>query len=158
MPGALTTSGRREVLAQQTGEAFIQLLTLSAPTLEQELYVCDDRRDLVSNGITYQRFPFEFTLPEDNGDTPGTAAITICNVDRQIVDAVRSIGAGPLTVEYSLVMVSEPDDVQAGPYMFTVREVDFDEVAVTGQLRYEDLLNEPYPADTYSPARTPGIF
>lgn len=158
MPGQLTTTGRRAVLAQQTGEAFIQLLRLDAPTLEQEIRVCDDRRDLVSNGQTYQRFPFEFTLPEDNGETPGTATLTICNVDRSIVDAVRVVGAGPLVVEYSLVMASEPDSIQAGPYFFTVREVDFDEMVVSGQLRYEDLLNEPYPADTYSPARYAGLF
>lgn len=61
-------------------------------------------------------------------------------------------------VTLSLVMASTPDTIEAGPFTFNLREVEYDAEFVSGNLLFEDILNEPFPADSFTPARFPGLF
>lgn len=63
-----------------------------------------------------------------------------------------------MTVDLSVVLASSPSTIEAGPYRFTLRDVMYDAAIVEGTMRFEDVLNEPYPADSFTPARFPGLF
>ena len=158
MGRSLSAAARRAIFAPQTGEVFAILLTLSHPSWSTQIRVNPSGADLVSGGETYQQFPFEFSLPADVGDAAPTVQLRICNIDRSIVQSVRSVTGDRITVTASIVLASSPDTVEAGPFTFTLRDVSYDAMVVEGTLAWEDVLNEPYPGDAITPNTLPGIF
>lgn len=158
MPRTLSNTARRALYAQETGEVFLLLLVISHPSLPAPIRVVNNSEDVVSGGFTYQRFPFELALPPESDEAPPTVTLRIANADRQIVQAVRSLAGEAMTVDLSVILASSPDTIEAGPYRFTLRDVSYDAAIVEGTLRFEDVLNEPFPADSFTPARFPGLF
>jgi hypothetical protein len=157
MARPLSSTALAAINAQSTGEAIIILLTLYHPDLEQPITVCNDAVDIVSNGITYQHFPFDITLADEKPDTPPQARLTISNVDREVIRAVRSV-RGRLSVDVAAVLASQPDTIEAGVYTFVLVNIDADVSTVTGTLVYEDLFSEPCPGDDITPTTFPGVF
>ena len=158
MPRTLSTAARASLFAQQTGEVFVQLLTLEHPDLVEPIRVCSDSIDTVSGGLTYQRFPFTITMPPEDEDAPPIVRLKIANADRTIVRSVRELSQNAMMVTLSVVMASSPDTIEAGPLEFKLRNVTFDAEFVEGELHFEDPLNEPFPADTFNPNTFPGLF
>lgn len=154
----MSTNAKKALFAAQTGECFLVILTLSHPVLPAPIRVVNNGEPIESRGETYQRFPFEIKMPDEDDQAPGRVTLRICNVDRQIVDAVRSLTGELLTVTMEIVLASSPDVVEAGPFEFSLRDARYDELVVEGELAYEDILNEPFPAATFTPNTTPGIF
>ncbi|MBE0598443.1 MAG: DUF1833 family protein, partial [Desulfuromonadales bacterium] len=105
----------------------------------------------------YQPFPFDIALPADRDDQISKVTLTIDNVDRAIVRAVRELASAP-TVTLEIVLASSPDVVEAGPFEFTLQDAGYDALTVSGTLGYEDILNEPFPAGAFVPAAFPGMF
>lgn len=156
MARSLSPAARQALFAQQTGEAIIILLTLTEASLPAPIRVCTAGEDVVSNGETYQHFPFEITMPDDTADAPPTVRLTIDAVDRQIIEAVRSVG-GAITVEMQIVFSSDLDQVEVIPGEFKLNEVEYSALTIEGTLSFEPILDEPYPADTFTPAKFPGM-
>ncbi len=156
MPRSISTLARSALNAQQTGEAFILLLGITAPDIVGVIRLARDSRDLVSRGNTYQRFPFDVEFPGESEDAPPVIRLAIANADRRIVEAIR-LTPGPILVVLEAVMASTPDIVEAGPFEFTLRNVDYDADQVSGSLHFEDLMNEPYPGASFTPALFPGL-
>ncbi len=146
-----------EVYKQETGEAFLVLLTISHDDLAQPIRVVNNQENITSNGNLFVAFPFEIELPGSGGNSLPEVTLRIDNVDRQIVQAIRSISGAP-TVTLEVIMASTPDVIEAGPYEFTLRNATYDALAVEGRLQFKDILNEPYPADSFTPSGFPGLF
>jgi hypothetical protein len=154
----LSSTARASIFAQETAEVWLFLLTITHPQLDQTLRFVNNLTDIVSRGQTYLGGPFELVLPDEvDEDQPPRVSISIDNVDRTIVEALRSISGAP-AITLEIILASSPDTVEAGPFDFTLRDATGDAVAVTGTLAFEDLLSEPYPAGTFSPANFPGLF
>ena len=156
MPRTLSPTARRALYAAQTDEQFVTLLRLSGTGIAT-IYVCDDAVDVVSRGDTYLAFPFRIDSPPENEDKLEASSLIIDNVDQQIVQAVRLITA-PMRVEMEVVLASAPDTVELGPVRFSLREVRYDALTIQGRLLHEDVLNEPFPADAFTPGSYPGLF
>ncbi|MBU0598807.1 DUF1833 domain-containing protein [Patescibacteria group bacterium] len=153
----LSLTARQAIFAQETAEVFLLLLTIDHDDLDAAIRVVNNAENITSNSLEYQAFPFEMNLPDDTEDALSQVTLTICNVDRQIVQAVRSISSPP-TVTLNVILASDPDTVEAGPFEFTMKSADYDALTVTGSLAAEDILNEPFPADRYTPNLFPGLF
>lgn len=154
----LTGQALSGVLARQTNEVYLVLLTLSHPSFAVSIRVTSDAVDTVSGGLTYQHFPFEIDLPGEDDSAPARVTLKIDNVDRRIYEEVRRIDSGdPIDVTFTVISASEPDAVQAGPFSFALRSVKATAAAVEGDLVYEDILNEPFPGVTFTPSRTPSL-
>lgn len=158
MPRTISAEARAAIFAQQTGEVFVVLLDLEHPAFTSPVRVCSDNRRVVSGGYAYDPFPFDITLPDETEDSPPRVSLRIDNVDRRIVSEIRRVSGAPVRVVVRVVLASSPDTVEAGPFEFALRDVTYDEQAVEGTLMYEDLLNEPFPADSFTPARFPSLF
>ncbi|MGH6879272.1 DUF1833 family protein [Hypericibacter sp.] len=149
----------RAAFAPETDEVFLQLLTIDHSSFSQPIRVVHNNEDVVSRGNLYTAYPFDITLPDDDGQKPPEVTVRIDNVARDIVLAIRMIPAGaPPTITLEVIMASTPNTVEAGPYGFTLRDVTADAAAVEGQITFEDILNESFPADEYTPASHPGLF
>ena len=154
----MTTAALKQLLfAEEMDEAIILLLTLNHSELATPIRVCSDAVDVISRGNTFISFNFNIILPLESGDTPPRAKLQIDNVDRQIIQTIRSISSAPqLTVE--IVRSGDLDTIEAQFLDFTLDNVTYNAMTVAGDLSFEDFLREPYPADTFDPARFPGGF
>jgi hypothetical protein len=154
-----TTSAalRQAVTAQQTHEAFLVLLEIDHSSMGAPIRVVNNNRPVGSGGDLYQAFPFQVKLPDERDDRMSTVTLRIDNVDQQIVAALRQL-SGAATVTLSVVLASAPDDVEAGPFSFTLSRASYDANAVVATLEYEDVLREPIPGDKFTPTNFPGMF
>ncbi len=153
----ITITAKQAIYSQQTSEVFLVLLTIDHADLGAPIRVVNNTVDIVSNGNTFIGFPFFIDMPQERDDQLARVTLTIDNVDRQIVTAVRSLTSAP-SVVMEIVLASDPDTIEAGPFSFTMRDVRYDSLVVEGELSFEDVLNEPYPGDSFTPATHPGLF
>jgi hypothetical protein len=154
----LSQPGIDAVFAQETDEAFVVLLTVAHAAIDPPVRVCLNGAQIVSNGNTFVPYPFDIRLPRRNGKEMPTVTLRIDNVDRSIVAALRAIDS-PATVTVEVVLADSPDVREAGPYVMTLRSARTPNPAeIFGELAYEDVLNEAWPAPTFTPNNFPGLF
>jgi len=150
-------AARQAVNAQETNEVFLLLLTLDHEDLAEPIRVVNNTEDVTSRGMTFVAYPFEIALPDEDPESVARVSLRIDNVDREIVRNLRAIQA-PLSVALEVVMASSPDTVEAGPFNMTLVAAEYDALTVTGELAFEDVLNEPFPGQSYVPSEYPGLF
>jgi hypothetical protein len=156
-PRLLTATARAALAAQETGEVFLQLVTITHEDLASTLYFVNNTVDIVSRGNTYLGWPFQITLPDEREDTMPTVQLVIDNVDRRIMEGIRLLPSAP-ALRLEVILASDPDTLEAGPFNFTVRGVEYDALVIQATLAPEDLLNEPAIAYTFAPKDFPGLF
>ena len=157
MSRILSTPAQQAIFAQETGDAFIVLLTISHAALPEAIRVTSDEVITVSNGETFVPFPFDLVLPNDIDSKSYRAKLVIDNVDRSIVQAVRSLATAP-GVLIQIVRAATPDVIEAQFVDFSLTNVTYDAYRVQGDLTVEDFTAEPYPATIFSPGLFPGLF
>lgn len=157
MSRSLSLAARQAVNAQETDEVFLLLLTLDHEDIAEPIRVVNNTEDVVSRGDTYIAYPFEITLPDEDPESVARVTLRIDNVDREIVRSLRGISS-PLLVGLEVVMAASPDVVEAGPFNMTLVSAEYDALTVTGELAFEDVLNEPFPGHAYVPSEYPGLF
>lgn len=142
---------------QQTDEVPLLILTIAHADLASPIRVVNNTENITSGGNVYVAFPFEIKLPNLSSEDMPRATITICNVDRQIVQAIRSISSKP-DITLSLILAGDPNTIEVGPYEFKLSGVSYDAFTVEGTLSYDNFLDEPYPGDKFTPGQFPGLF
>ena len=154
---SLSLATRQALMAQETGEVFLFLVALSHPSMITMRFV-NNQVDIVSAGETYMAFPFDLTIPDDSADELPRVQLAIDNVDRRIVEAVRTIFS-PATLTLKVIRAAEPDVAVAGPYVCALRNVGYNAMTVTGDLwPFEDVNNEIFPQHAFDPAHFTGLF
>ena len=153
----VSTAFKQAVNAQETGQAFIILLTIDHPDFTVPIRVSSDGVNTESRMDTFIAFPFDLRLPNDSEDSPPRAKLVIDNVSREIILALRAINSPP-TILMELVLSSNPDQVERDFPDFELAKVDYDAFTVSGDLTQEPFLNEPYPGDGFIPSKFPGLF
>lgn len=141
---------------QNTDEVWLTLLTIDSPELEAPLRFVNNNASVTSRGNVYIAFPFDLEFPGQDEENPGEARLVIDNIDRMIVNFIRTIIAPPkVTIE--VILASSPSTVEASFANMTLRNVTYDAKTVSGLLKFEDIVIEPV---TYAmtPERFPGQF
>ena len=157
LPGLLSESFLRSAFSQETDEVWLILLTLSHPDLTDDIRVVHNPETITSRGQDYIGFAFDLTLPSDTEDRAPVAELRIDNVSLEIAQAVRSISSAP-TVTIEIIRAADPNTVEISLTGFTLRNVRWDALAVSGSLALDDISIEPYPAGSFTPASFPGLF
>lgn len=152
-----TNTALGAINAQNTGEVFLTLLTLSHPDMPGDLHFVNNFENITSNGILFVAWPFDLPFPEVGSDTLPSLQLTIDNVDQSIAAAIQNI-ATPITVELVCVLASNPNQIEVGPLFLSLRSIKINLQQIAGTLVFEDLLNEPFPYETYVPGNAPGLF
>jgi hypothetical protein len=156
MARTLALASTRSLTAQETGELWLILLTITAPGLAAPIRVVGDTVDLASRGESFLAYPFEIDLPGDSAETVQRVRLRIDNVSREIVRALRAV-AEPPSVLVEVVRRDAPDVVEAS-FALSLAEATYDAATVEGDLVFEDVLNLAFPAGRYTPADYPGLF
>jgi hypothetical protein len=153
--------------AQQTDAAFITLLTITNANLVTPIRVCDDPnqvlplagvRGVVSRGEEFIFLPFLISLPAEDDTGIGKATLTIDNVSREIVLAVRNAASSKIYVKIEVVLSSDLNAPEVSMDNFILERTRYDAFTVTGDLSVEYYDLEPFPARRFTPSDFPGVF
>ena len=143
--------------ASETGEIPLFILVIEHTDITTLRFVANTE-DVTSDGNVYTAYPFQINIPLVDSDTQiPTAQLRIDNIDQAIVAAIRGLSTAP-TITASIILASTPDTVECGPYAFTLKNVTYNAIEITGTLGFEEILNEPFPGDTFNPQNFPGLF
>ena len=143
-------------LASSSEVAWLCLLTITAPGLAP-LYVVNNSEAVVSRGITFEPYPFAVTLPQDDSDTLPTVRLTISNIDRSIIEFVRSQPEAP-AIAIELVTSAYPDLVEKSLTFLKLTSVTYNALTVDGNLDVDNFLTQRFPSESYVPPLFPGMF
>lgn len=153
----LSAAAKKAIFSQETSEVFLPIITIQNVGIGLPLRFVANSQDIVSRGNTYLACPFQLALPDDADQAPPRVNLTIDNVALEITEAIRALVTAPL-LALEVILASSPDTIEAGPFNFTIRSAQYDATAVTAELVFEDVLNEPFPSATYIPKNFPGLF
>jgi len=162
----LSNSAKTALYAQQTEVAFIMLVTIDHDNFASPIRICNDPYELlpiagvhgiVSNGEEYIFLPFSINLPSQDDTGIARANISIDNIGREIVAAVRNADSA-LSISLSIVLSSDPDTEEVSITDFRLERVQYDALTVSGDISVEYFDLEPFPSRRFNPSDFPGIF
>jgi hypothetical protein len=145
MPRNLSDAALSSLLAQETSEAYLVLLTITDNNAVPHRFTSDSVDTYVDPGganIRYESFPFDIALPQNVENQVSTSTLTITNVDRRLIDEIRGQRL-PMNVNIQVVLSSAPDDVLAEFIDFKWRHINYDASTISGTLTLEDFMSEP---------------
>jgi hypothetical protein len=162
---------REAAFAQETGRVPIALITLSHPSLEDDIRISTDptqrieefTTDLdvvygtISNGLTYLFLPVRIKLPDETEDGPGDMTLEIDNIHRAYIEAIRTVFT-PISCQVDIVMDNALDTIDASWPEFNLTQIKYNDTIITGTLTIETLVTEPLSAYKFVPSYFPGIF
>jgi hypothetical protein len=151
----VTTVAEAFLVARQTDEPCLLLLTMTHPALETYRLV-RDAADIVSRGETFKAAWFEETWVNDDGNIP-RCSISVPNVDAEIGrKLLRQSVAPEITLE--AIMATDPDTPIMRVARLELRSLRVDPVAITGELVGKDHSAEPLGSIMVLPANFPALF
>lgn len=162
----LSNNARRAVFAQQTDVVFIVLLTITQPDLPDVIRIASDPyeilpnagvRGVVSRGEEYVYLPFDIKLPKADDTGVSKCKISIDNVDRSMVLAVRT-ATSALRITVEVVLSSDVNNVELSLPDFQMDRAEYDAFTISGDLSLEYYDLEPFPAGRFTPSDFPGMF
>ena len=149
---------------QDSGEAFVFLLKIEHPDLEEPIRLTDSEYDLVvadegegEGPVTYIAAPFQLEPPGQTEDDP-RGRLIVPNVDRRIGEGIDLIST-PATVSIRQVLESDPT-LQAGDALenLLLQEVRGTAESFEGSLNWPQFATEPWPKEIISPDRYRAAF
>ncbi len=157
MSRALTPIAIQAINSQETDEIFLFILEFDEASLPSPIRIVNNTENITSNGDLYVAYPFEIELPTERGESIDTVKVTISNVDQQLVSAIR-LALGRPTVALNVILASDPDTVEAGPFDFELESADYNVLTITGNLAFDDVGSLRSPAHTVTPWHYPDLF
>ena len=158
MSRSLSSAALRAIAADETAEELVILVRLTHSSLEDPVLVARHTEDLVRADGTWTAIAMDITLPgEVDGETQ-SAQITIDNVSRELIDALRAASREAPVITMLVVLASSPDSEEYPPVEMRLAAVGYDAVTITGELGFPPILEEPYPGRRYTPDLFPGLF
>jgi len=157
MPRTVSLSAMQGVMAQETAEVYLILLTVDHGDIPSTIRFVNNTEDITSNSDVYTAFPFEVTMPDDKEDKEPLAELRIDNVSRTLVDEIRLIQSPPI-ITLSVIIASTPDTIEWGPLEFETRGVTYTATSIIFRLGYSTFISEPFPYKAFDTIDFPGMF
>lgn len=144
---------KKEALKAHSPVAIIPLLEIDwgGPTL---IRVARNSETVISDGEEYVPVAFDIDLHPDMPDEPGSARLSVDNVDRAMTVAVRS--ADEIFVRLKLVSTLDLDSPELDE-RYKLKAVTVNAQTISGDLVLDDFLWDRWPYGQYSPRSFRGI-
>lgn len=140
MPRSINPRARTQVQSSEIQDVILVVLDIDHTSLSSPIRVVNNTQGIEWNGNTYEASSFKFKPPAQEEGELSNATLTLSNIDRRIMETVRSIDSAP-TVTANVVFVKhdELDPAlavvkEAGPWAFDLSEVRYDAKSITGTL------------------------
>lgn len=140
-------------------DALFWLLTFEDPNSNVTLRAVSNLEDVISRGNTYTAFPFDVTLPPDDGQRIQNLTLSFPNVGRELMEFVRNYSPEtPPNVIVELVLFSDPDTVEKRIDFLQLGTITYDALVVNMQLTTNNIFARKTCYNTYDYANFPGLF
>lgn len=156
MANPVSDALKRAIYSGHTERVFIMLLEITHPRLIDPVRMTTDGQDTAHDGKTFLTFPFQVTLPDDRERSLPTAQLVIPNIDLSIIELIRSVDS-PADVWMALVLDSDTEAIERGPWRLKLKDVTYDVEAIRGNLSPVSLLSEPFPAYVFNTLDYPAL-
>lgn len=159
MSRTLSTTTLNALNAQETDEIFLILLEIDHSDLSSPIRVVGNQEDIIYNSNNYIGYAFQINLPEDSIDRIPTMTLVIDNVDRSIVETIRTISS---QADVTLTVIrydsggSHVAEIELPP--FKMKNTSYTAQTVSADLSLESFAIEPFPVGDFLPSTFPGIF
>ena len=168
----LSPSNKIEVMAQESSDREICLLTITHPDFDQTLYLSTDPTEYlydeeetntpiygtVSRGHQFIFLPIQPTLPGSDSETPPVARFSISNVSRLIAPYLLMVNDKYPKVTLEIVMASDKDTVIQVYPEFDMMTATIDANTAEVQIGMNIASNEPCPWLRFIPSYFPNLF
>ena len=140
------------------GEEPVVLLEITHPELLTPARVVNDTDDLVSNGETFTACGFETQLPDDQAGAMPRVPIAIDNIGGELVSWLdESSGGRGAQVRMMQVMRDTPNVIEQ-EFTLELLNTRQNMLQISGELGYENVLDQPALQATWTPETAPGLF
>ena len=157
MSRTISDAFRTAIYAQHTGESLAVFITFNlvlADNSTETRRIVNQPGGLTKGGEDYDYHPMGIKLPSSApGQTP-KARLSIDNVDRTLVTALRT--AVSYTVDIELGLASDPETVEVGFYGIDAGGLNWEIPTAVVDLVRQDARREPFPAPAFTPTNAPG--
>lgn len=152
----ITENLKRDAWSNESNLPLV-LLEIDHEDLAAPILIVNNKENIMSNGDEYIGFPFEIILPDSKDDAPPTSKLRINNVSREIGQTIRTISSPP-DITIKIIRQETPDVIEAEFSGMSLSHVSYDALSVEGDLEFEDLTREPFPAFSFNPSNFRGIL
>lgn len=156
MANTLSPQVLAQLFAQESNDPFLTLLTLTHPSLST-IYLVNNTQNIISRGNTFLAFPFNITLPMDDGETQKELSLELDNVSLALVESIRTV-IDPINVKLEMILASLPDAVQYEMDELKIQSLSYNRNRISAKLILDDFLNVEIPGEKYDPTTFPGLF
>ena len=169
MSRVVSAAAVKEMFSEESEDYPILLLTISGGGMTSDINISSDPTERLletdadilygttSNGVDYYFLPFQLKLPDESDESSQQMSITIDNVSRELVPAIRSADSS-LMVSVAIVMSCSVNVVEATFPDFIITSIDYDEMTITGNMTLDLFDREPFPAGSFTPSAFYGLF
>jgi hypothetical protein len=157
MPRSYSDNLLDSLTSEETSEVYTTLVTVKDNEGTVLARFTDDSVDTTYAGSNFVAYPFSISLPDNQEGRETTAQLTLTNVDRQLIEAVRA-STGFLYATLRVVLASDTSIVMVYYPDMEMRRLTYNTDILSGELTYESFLNEPYPKDLMVARHFPGLF
>ena len=139
-------------------ESPVVIVKITHPSLDEDIRVVQDNKDISHMGEEYLSMPFEFTLISDIEDELPSANIVFSNVGRPLMIWLEASNGGTgALVDMRIIRKSDPDVIekrlkfQIGSTVATLE-------SITIRLNVLDAFNRRGIKRIFDPVNAPGVF
>ena len=148
---------RQAVNAKETGENLCILMTGEHPDLLEPIRINNSGRNLESRGNTFLACFIEAVIIDQDPDRIPQAKLTVSNIKREMVVALRSTNI-PCLWTIEIIRWSEPDYVEESYSNLELRNINYDEMVIQGDLIPRRLRKRKAVDYYFTPTTAPGLF
>lgn len=152
------TANFKEQTGSTSGTEPVYLLEITHPQLGTPVRLVNDTQDLTHNGNNFVAAAFRVQFPDDISKSVPQVPIAVDNVGREMTQFLeQSQGGKGAQVRILQVMRDTPNVVEQ-EYTLSLVGVKQTMLEISGVLSYENFLDIPALAATYTPELAPGLF
>lgn len=149
-----------ENLQRTSGIQMLPLLEISSDAFAETLRLagCNQADAVVSNGNSYIPFPFDFTFPQDSGQTSAEMKLVVGNVGSAITqDLEEWVPGKPIRAKLMLADPTNPNTIYKS-WLIPISDVSTNQTSVTATCGNSKFLQQKTSKLRYDQYFSPGLF
>lgn len=131
---------KKAVTDLTTDKVVLVTMELSHPDWTENIYLVNNTTNITSNGQEYQAHGFSLTPAKSHDSGNPTAKVDVDDTDRTLNALFRSVTSEPTAV-LNVILADNPDQIELGPYSFSVAQTSTAGPVITLALTVYTILN-----------------